>query len=258
MFILEYLKMTETKKTVYNWRHAIQRSGLKSTTRLVLFNLSCHMNEVGESCHPSVEHQAEATGLSKRAIIEHIQLAVDAGFLVKQYIHPKESQWKYSEYRAVFPEVFSLPTAKDYASNVGDPPACGKNTSGDPSGTMLVTQGNSNSSLNSPPFKEEKKRYKKPQAKMLSEWEDENTELCAQMIMSWVKSKGYCPVLVELLIQEFRIDMRSKGKKYADFTAAFQNYLIKGWLSKRPEQIMQKDSAFITGGTTISRRGVNL
>lgn len=251
------------KKIAFSWRAAIQKSDLKPTTRFVLLNLSCHMNEQGESCHPSIEHQADSTGLSKRAIIEHIQLAVDAGFLVRQYVHPSTSQWKYSEYRACFPKDYSLPTAEDFQSNVGDPPSPRQNTNvGDPNDTILVTEGNSNSSLNTSPKEVSKKVRKNIYTKKqmtLQQWEDSpeiGCNLNYSMFSNWVREKGYCPVLVSQLIDEFRIDMISKGKAYADFRAAFQTYLTKDFLSKTSIQTLLVNSPHKSvDHTTINRRG---
>jgi hypothetical protein len=50
-------------------------------TRLVLFVLSLHMKKTGADCWPSAQHIAMRSGLSERAVREHIKLAVAAGWL---------------------------------------------------------------------------------------------------------------------------------------------------------------------------------
>lgn len=76
----------------------------------------------------------------------------------------------------------------------------------------------------------------------LEEWEAIHGLLSIEPLMGWVSQKTFCPVLVRELLQEFRIDQQSKGKLYADFRATFQNYVNKGYLSKKPDQLLLVNS----------------
>lgn len=88
----------------WSWRHAVTRSGLPPTTRHVLLTLSIYMDETGRSCFPKVEDLAEATGLSKRSILTHIDAAVAAGWL-KRGLHGFRGQrWRQLEYEPMWPE----------------------------------------------------------------------------------------------------------------------------------------------------------
>jgi hypothetical protein len=87
-----------------SWRLAIQKTDLPATTRLVLLNLSIYMNGEGESCFPSTRRQAADTGLSERAVITHLDRAVQAGFLQKQPRGLRGSRWKAHEYKLLLPE----------------------------------------------------------------------------------------------------------------------------------------------------------
>ena len=89
---------------IFSWRHAVQRSDLGSTTKLVLLNLSLYMNEVGQGCYPSVERQVEDTGLSKKSVITHLDKAVEAGFIIKKKHGYSGQGWARNEYEASFPE----------------------------------------------------------------------------------------------------------------------------------------------------------
>lgn len=105
------------KITVWSWRQAIQKSKLASTTKLVLFNLSVYMNEVGEGCFPTIETQAADTGLSTRAVIKHLDLAVKAGFLVKSEMGFRGRKWKRNQYAAIYPDFCELKTKAFYSEN---------------------------------------------------------------------------------------------------------------------------------------------
>lgn len=67
----------------FSWRHAIQKSQLNSTTKLVLLNISIYMNERGDGAFPSVPRQVNDTGLSERSIYKSLKLAVEAELLIK-------------------------------------------------------------------------------------------------------------------------------------------------------------------------------
>ncbi len=88
----------------WSWRHAILDSGLKPTTRHVLLTIGCSMNDKGEGCFPTTKQLAVETGLSERAVCEHIALAIDAGWLASFQHGFKGQKWKRNEYRPRWPE----------------------------------------------------------------------------------------------------------------------------------------------------------
>lgn len=96
--------------TVWGWRQAIQKANIESTTKLVLFNLSCWMNEQGQGCYPSTARQAQETGLSERAVCEHLQKAVAAGFLIKRLHGYSGKGWARHDYVACYPNSMALVT----------------------------------------------------------------------------------------------------------------------------------------------------
>lgn len=88
---------------VWSWRHAIQKSALPALTKLVLYNLAIHMNEAGENCFPSLDRQAQDTGMSRRSIVTHLRVAEQAGFFTKKAHGFGNRSWKRHEYIPCFP-----------------------------------------------------------------------------------------------------------------------------------------------------------
>jgi len=93
----------------YSWRQAILKSSLPPTTRHVLLTLSCHMNDAGESCYPSIELLCEETGLSNRAVITHLKLSEDAGWIEVEKHGFRGRKWARNEYKIAWPERINLP-----------------------------------------------------------------------------------------------------------------------------------------------------
>ena len=89
----------------YSWRQAVLKSKLQSTTKHVLVTLGCHMNDMGESCFPSIELLSDETSLSQRAVITHLDLAEKAGFIVKSKHGYAGQKWARNEYKATFPPI---------------------------------------------------------------------------------------------------------------------------------------------------------
>lgn len=77
---------------------------------------------------------------------------------------------------------------------------------------------------------------------ILEDWESQKGRLTIETVSKWVFSKKLCPIQVRELVEEFRIEMMSRGKMYADFKAAFINYMNKGYLSKKLHQVRAADS----------------
>lgn len=100
-------------------------------------------------------------------------------------------------------------------------------------------------------------RVKKTSLAMtLMDWEAaQGKRLDARHVLDWIERNKYDLQVMVQLVEEFRIDMMSKGKEYADFRAAFQNYFNKGYLSIKPDnpKVKRADT-----GTSFDRRGYAL
>jgi len=88
------------------------------------------------------------------------------------------------------------------------------------------------------------KNYPAPKANnllTLAQWEAQvGGQLSIGMLTGWTNAKRLDSKEVAQLIEEFRTEMVSKNKLYADFKAAFQTYLTKGYLSKTLAQVAWK------------------
>lgn len=141
---------------VWSWRSAIQKSDLQSTTKLVLFNLSVHMSDAGESCFPSTKLQAKSTGLSERSVCTHLDLAEEAGFIETTKHGFGDKKWARNEYKAIYPEGTELGSAP--CDEGTEPPSEG--TEPDDIKALNVVQSNTtvNSSMNSASSKQQKNK----------------------------------------------------------------------------------------------------
>lgn len=256
--------MEYQRSAIFSWREAIQAFNLSSTTKLVLFNLSIYMNEKGEGCYPSILRQSHDTNLSEKTICDHLQKAVIAGFLHVSKQSLAGQQWARNSYRAVYPPSLHLYRAvnakfdDDEAVRKGTYPNTVPFNEGTyPHGEKALTDVHTNSPVNSPLKDKEKKYSKKSTLTTIEVWESKAGLLNAEMIKDWCKGKQLTRDIAEQLISEFRTEMVGKGKMYADFRAAFQTYLIKGYLSKTlayAQELSRRQAA----NTEVNNRGVNL
>lgn len=93
-------------------------------------------------------------------------------------------------------------------------------------------------------------------AMTLMQWEEkQGKRLDPRHMLEWIERNKYDIAVMVQLVEEFRIDMLSKGKEYADFRMAFQNYFNKGYLSIKPDSPRVKR---VDTGTSFDRRGFSL
>lgn len=246
--------MTAIKK-VFSWREAVYLSDLKPTTRFVLFYLSQRMDTDGRNCFPSVTTIAQHTGLSKRAIFSNVQLAIDSGFLVKRHIQKPGQKWKHSIYYPATPAHFELVRATDYPPDEGDELGSVVKSTTAASSSEGVQEVQTTSPVTSPKDIDKKINKKnKPKMVTIEEWEKISGRLDLHSVKSWVVNHHFDQRAIAELIEEFRVEMGSKGKLYADFRLAFMTYLTKGYLSKKKEQIPARAAA----GVQQTTRGHSL
>ncbi len=137
---------------VLSWRAAVLKTQLPSTTKFVLLALACHMNDFGEDCFPSVELLCAETGLSNRAVISHLQKAIEAGWITVFKHGYGGRRWARNEYHIGWPELEegserrSLPQDNE-AVNVA---TRGSERSDNEAVNVVHTNSSINSSKNSP------------------------------------------------------------------------------------------------------------
>jgi hypothetical protein len=103
--------MTEHRLSpLFTWRSAIVKSDLPSTQRHVALTLSLHMNEIGESCYPSLKTLANETDFHKETVKDAVDGLEGAGFLVVDRRGP--GRGKTNIYSAAIPETFEIRVEK--------------------------------------------------------------------------------------------------------------------------------------------------
>lgn len=145
----------------YTWRHGILKSNLAPTTRLVLLALSCHVNDAGESAFPSTKLLATETGLSERAVVEHLAKAKKEGWVVVKKHGFAGQKWARNEYYPTIPDGLGDEKGTDAAS-APLPEGTDAASAPKPKGTdfhdkKALTEGQSNSPYE---LKEKKKEDK--------------------------------------------------------------------------------------------------
>lgn len=91
---------------LFKWRQAIiSKDGPeKPTTRHILLTLSLHMDQDGNKCFPSISTLAAETGLSRRAICLHLDLAERDGWIKKEICGFSGQDWKRHRYLPLIPK----------------------------------------------------------------------------------------------------------------------------------------------------------
>lgn len=232
----------------FDWRIAIRDSQLEPTTKLVLYNLSTYLSNEGNGMFPSLDTQADGTGLSKRSVQDHIGKAIDAGYLRKHKAGLQGKKWAHNKYFPTFPtsvieQALIDSTREDFDHRIANDPDSQRVAAGASARNATVANGNTNGVNQLPPNHSTEslinKNTKKKPRKLVSleEWETEKgSPLCLQMLTSWIRTKGYDPKLISDMVEEFRTRMMASDNRYADYRAAFQDWFGRGFLSKKPEQ----------------------
>ncbi|MBP2564504.1 hypothetical protein J2766_001063 [Agrobacterium tumefaciens] len=88
----------------FSYQHAIRKSKLEPTTKLVLYTIATYMALDGTGCFPSYATIAESCGLGRSTAIAHVKKAVEAGFLTKLVRHDEDGEHTSNLYQAMMPQ----------------------------------------------------------------------------------------------------------------------------------------------------------
>ncbi|WP_043287085.1 helix-turn-helix domain-containing protein [Paraburkholderia oxyphila] len=103
----------------YEWMaafKALPRKAMDTHTRAILFVIATFLNDKeGKPAFPSTETIAEQAGMSKRAALEHIGKAEQAGWLRITQARGNGQAWRRNEYHPVIPKGAELPPETDSA-----------------------------------------------------------------------------------------------------------------------------------------------
>ena len=134
----------------FSWRQAVLKSKLGATTKHVLMTLGCHMNEMGESCFPSIELLCEETSLSNRAVITNLRLSKDAGFITTTKHGFAGKKWARNEYKATFPPIDNSTKAVNEVHYQDDEAVNLIPEGSEPNDIKAVNEVHTSTSINSP------------------------------------------------------------------------------------------------------------
>ncbi|ARO88660.1 hypothetical protein EBAPG3_013260 [Nitrosospira lacus] len=110
--------MANTVKPLFKWRKAMINSDLPATTKHVLLTLSCHMNEFGTSCFPSIDTLNKETSLSRQSIITHLQKSSESKWLNIKKRGLGGQQWKRNDYSISWPQGVDAVKEVDVLPNI--------------------------------------------------------------------------------------------------------------------------------------------
>tara|TARA_R110002020_G_scaffold471284_1_gene698239 strand:- start:30331 stop:31551 length:1221 start_codon:yes stop_codon:yes gene_type:complete len=121
---------TNASSRAWSWRHAIAKSGLPPITRLVLHTLGLKMDATGGSCYPPISELVDLTGLDKKTVLKHLDVAEQNGWIEVSQHGFRGQKWKRNEYVARWPgrDLTGAPadTSDDEGGGGDTPPFEGK------------------------------------------------------------------------------------------------------------------------------------
>lgn len=108
----------------WSWRHAVAKSGLPPITRLVLHTLGLKMDATGGSCYPPISDLVDLTGLDKKTVMKHLEIAEESGWIVVTQHGFRGQKWKRNEYVARWPgrDISGTAATADEQEGGGNPP----------------------------------------------------------------------------------------------------------------------------------------
>lgn len=229
-------------RPLFTWRSAVasKHGPSNPTTRHVLLTLALHMNEKGGSCFPSIDLLVEESGLSRRAVIDHLRTAERDGWIGKRDLRrPNGQGWRRVEY------IAQIPAQAERLLNVeqaGAPDAPRQGGAGNalPSPTAPRERGAPGSERGAPGSKggapgapEYFSSTSKNSSKEKTPAASRRSPLPAgfgisDSVRAWAIAHGYEPYLDAHL--EYFLDFAVSNRKlYLDWDAAFRNCVRADW-----------------------------
>ena len=247
-------------RPIFSWRHAILKSELSPTTRHVLLTLSCHMNDAGESCFPSIATLVEETGLSRSSVISHIKLAKEAGWIMVGLHGFGGQKWKSHEYTSAIPESVLCreggPGDRPPLSEGGPPAGPAMPEGGpapdkkvvqevDPNSTSTNSTSSTNSTREAPPIGSDPHMRKKAAAPLdYCSWP---TMPSAQVMADWVAArKAKRAPISQTVINQFGNEMHKAAALGYSVDQCLAECITSGWQGFKAEWIANRNK---TGGT---------
>lgn len=218
---------------LFTWRSAVasEFGPAIGTTRHVLLTLGLHMNEKGESCFPSIDLLTTETNISRRAVLEHLKIAKETGWIGKRALRKPNGQgWRRVEYFALIPHGVEAAFHAKQRSALGalalggepDAPRQGGARSakgGAPDDIKVVHQLHPSTSVST------SITPKSPAARRTSLPADFSI---SNRVRVWASEKGFEEFLPGHL-EKFLSAVKASGRRYADWDEAFINCIRDDW-----------------------------
>ncbi len=212
---------------LFSWRHAILKSDIHSTTKHVLLTLACHMNELGESCFPSINTLAEETSLSERSVRTQIKSAQELGW-IKVGLHGFGGQkWRSHEYSIGWPKV------RNDVPQVGEKGAEPCSEGAEPNDTNVRNDVPTSTSVNSTT------NTTRPRRRGTRCTIDEYLEQCKAddvraikpdaAVVRYAEEAGISTEMLRVCFREFVEKYRVSGKQQKDWPGTFLNCVRSNW-----------------------------
>ena len=75
------IEVTVKASNKFSWERAVAESDLAATSKHVAFTLGLYFSKAGDSCWPSMDTLARASGLDRSTVVRHVGLLRRAGWL---------------------------------------------------------------------------------------------------------------------------------------------------------------------------------
>lgn len=235
-------------RPLFTWRSAVASpfGPENPTTRHVLLTLALHMNEKGESCFPSIDLLVEESGLSRRAVIQHLQVAAEAGWIGKRERPEKSGQgWRRIEYFPLIPQGIdekvedwdesrrarrALRSATDKGGDAGAPRrrgADGAPAKGGAAGAEGGARSDQKVVHDVHPSTSVSTSNREPAAARRSRLPADFK--ASEVVQKWYGEKGYPKGLLPLHLETFIRKVEANGSKYVDWDKALMNAVADDW-----------------------------
>jgi hypothetical protein len=91
-------------RRAWTWRHAVAESGLKATSKHVLFTLSLFMDDLGDGCFPSIRELVPLSSLTETTLCQHLKIAEDEGWIERRLKERAGRDWARTQYLPKWPD----------------------------------------------------------------------------------------------------------------------------------------------------------
>lgn len=183
-----------------------------------------------DGCWPSNSKLAAMLAIDRRSIRRHITNLVKYGHLTRE----KRARDNGSSTSNTYRITIVIDTGQDEIGNEGGvgqdcPRGWDSSVLGGWDGRVLPKN-----ETNKEQYKENNKNIKKSVKVSLEQWEKSvGGVLCVEHVKSWVDGNKLDHQKIKMLIIEFRDRMVANGNQYANFAAAFKDWMRRGFLSKK-------------------------